>query len=55
MKFKDADLIGVPYRITVGKKLGQGMVEISERRTKASEDVAMEYAAPFVSAKIEPK
>ena len=33
VKFKDADLIGIPYRITVGKKLAQGNVEIAERRT----------------------
>ena len=31
VKFKDADLIGIPYRITVGKKIGQGVVELSER------------------------
>ncbi len=28
VKFKDADLIGVPYRVTVGKKLAQGVVEL---------------------------
>ena len=39
VKFKDADLIGVPFRITVGKKLASGMVELVERRTKASVDV----------------
>ncbi|MEA2102261.1 MAG: His/Gly/Thr/Pro-type tRNA ligase C-terminal domain-containing protein, partial [Thermodesulfobacteriota bacterium] len=32
VKFKDADLIGVPWRITIGKKgLKDGMVEIKER------------------------
>ena len=55
VKFKDADLIGIPYRVTVGKKLAQGIVEITERRTKKSEDVAIECAAPFVAAKIELK
>jgi prolyl-tRNA synthetase len=39
VKFKDADLIGVPYRVTVGKKLPQGLVELVNRRTKTSEDV----------------
>ena len=34
VKFKDADLIGIPYRITVGKKLAQGKVEVVERGTK---------------------
>lgn len=33
VKFKDADLIGYPLRITVGKALEEGMVEIKERAT----------------------
>ena len=33
-KFKDADLIGVPYRITIGSKgLAEGLIEIRERAT----------------------
>jgi prolyl-tRNA synthetase len=39
VKFKDADLIGIPFRITVGKKLASGMVELSERRTSQKTDV----------------
>jgi prolyl-tRNA synthetase len=39
VKFKDADLIGVPYRITVGKKVGDGVIELFDRRAKKSEDV----------------
>lgn len=31
VKFKDADLIGVPVRIVVGKKCGEGIVEYKER------------------------
>lgn len=35
VKFKDADLIGIPFRVTVGKKaLAQGKVELRNRRTK---------------------
>jgi prolyl-tRNA synthetase len=41
VKFKDADLIGIPYRITVGKKLPQGIVELVERRPKRSTDIPM--------------
>ena len=41
VKFKDADLIGIPYRITVGKKVADGMVELFERATKKSEDVKL--------------
>src|SRR5580692_1541714 len=39
VKFKDADLIGVPYRVTVGKKLAQGAVELSTRKSRTSRDV----------------
>ena len=39
VKFKDADLIGIPYRITIGKKVADGLVELFERATKTSEDV----------------
>jgi len=41
VKFKDADLIGIPYRITVGKKISDGIVELFDRRAKKSEDVTM--------------
>ena len=34
VKFKDADLIGIPVRIVVGKKCGEGIVEYKERREK---------------------
>jgi len=45
VKFKDADLIGVPYRITVGKrKLDQGLVEIFARSTKQLRDVKLDSA-----------
>ncbi|HZS44353.1 MAG TPA: proline--tRNA ligase [Blastocatellia bacterium] len=40
VKFNDADLIGVPFRITIGqKKLADGKVEIVTRSTRQSEDV----------------
>ena len=39
VKFKDADLIGIPYRITIGKKVADGVVELYDRRVKQSEDV----------------
>jgi prolyl-tRNA synthetase len=42
VKFKDADLIGVPYRITVGKKkLASGLVEVFDRSTKQIQDVKL--------------
>jgi prolyl-tRNA synthetase len=48
VKFKDADLIGVPFRITVGKKLGAGLVELVDRKTKQSVDVPVAEAAAAV-------
>jgi prolyl-tRNA synthetase len=41
VKFKDADLIGIPFRINVGKKLSEGKVELITRSTRASRDVMM--------------
>jgi len=38
VKFKDADLIGVPFRVVVGKKLAQGEVELIERKTRGAAD-----------------
>jgi prolyl-tRNA synthetase len=52
VKFKDADLIGIPFRVTVGKKLAQGQVEIVERRTRAATDVAVAEASAHVVGKI---
>jgi prolyl-tRNA synthetase len=52
VKFKDADLIGVPFRITIGKKLAQGMVELVERRGKKSADVPVGEAAAAVKARV---
>ncbi|HEY4010683.1 MAG TPA: proline--tRNA ligase [Acidobacteriaceae bacterium] len=42
VKFKDAELIGVPYRINIGKKLGEGKVEVVDRLKHTSEDVTLE-------------
>jgi prolyl-tRNA synthetase len=41
VKFKDADLIGIPYRINVGKKAAEGKVELVTRATASSEDIAI--------------
>jgi prolyl-tRNA synthetase len=48
VKFKDADLIGIPYRITIGKKVAEGVVELFDRRTKKSEDVKIGDVAKHV-------
>ncbi|MDX6447470.1 MAG: prolyl-tRNA synthetase [Blastocatellia bacterium] len=48
VKFKDADLIGIPYRITLGKKIADQMVELFDRRTKQSEDVKLDEIVSHV-------
>jgi prolyl-tRNA synthetase len=53
VKFKDADLIGVPYRIVAGRKLADGTVEIVERRTKQRFDVPAGEAAAWVRARVD--
>lgn len=45
VKFKDADLIGIPYRIVTGRSLANGKVEVVERATRKSEEIPLEAAA----------
>ena len=40
IKFKDADLIGVPVQVVVGKLAGEGKVEVRDRATKSAEVIA---------------
>jgi prolyl-tRNA synthetase len=42
VKFKDADLIGIPYRVTVGNKLKQGNVELFSRRDRKTKEVSLD-------------
>jgi prolyl-tRNA synthetase len=39
VKFKDADLVGIPFRVTVGKKVTEGTVEVVLRSTREIRDV----------------
>ncbi|QFZ91127.2 proline--tRNA ligase [Synechococcus elongatus] len=42
VKFKDADLIGIPYRIVTGRSLKEGKVEVVQRASKESSAIAVE-------------
>jgi prolyl-tRNA synthetase len=53
VKFKDADLVGIPYRINVGKKAAAGQVELVTRSTAGSVDVAISDVLAAVKEKIE--
>lgn len=56
VKFKDADLIGIPVRITVGKKAAEGLVEYKLRKDDAvseiSADDAVAQACAFIRAEL---
>ena len=41
VKFKDADLVGIPFRVTVGKKVTEGTVELVQRSTREIRDVSI--------------
>jgi prolyl-tRNA synthetase len=53
VKFTDAELIGIPFRITVGKKISDGFVELVERSTRQSSDVRLEEAPKLLKQKVE--
>jgi prolyl-tRNA synthetase len=52
VKFNDADLIGVPYRITIGKKIKEGKVELFTRSTRQSQDVPVDSVVQAISDSI---
>jgi prolyl-tRNA synthetase len=41
VKFKDADLVGIPFRVTVGKKVTEGTVEVVQRSTRTTHDASI--------------
>jgi prolyl-tRNA synthetase len=41
VKFKDADLVGIPFRVTVGKKVTEDTVEVVRRSTRQMEDASI--------------
>jgi len=48
IKFKDADLIGLPLRITIGKALASGRVELTARRTRQVQEVDIDKVVPLL-------
>jgi len=42
MKFKDAELIGIPYRVVTGRSLAEGKVEMVQRANGEKQEVALE-------------
>jgi prolyl-tRNA synthetase len=52
VKFKDADLVGIPFRINVGKKAASGQVELVTRATSQSVDVALGEVVSKLRARV---
>jgi prolyl-tRNA synthetase len=50
VKFKDAELIGVPFRIAIGKKLADGKVEVLNRLTNLTDDVLVDEVVTYLKA-----
>ncbi len=54
VKFKDMDLIGIPFRITVGKRINDGIVEIKERTSSEFNEIKLnevvEYTKEYVKS-----
>ncbi len=50
VKFKDADLVGIPYRVTVGKKVTEGTVEVVRRSTREMQDASISAITDYFEA-----
>lgn len=47
-KFKDADLLGFPFKVVSGKKAAEGIVEVKIRRTNETLEVAIADVVPTI-------
>jgi prolyl-tRNA synthetase len=51
VKFKDAELIGVPLIVVVGRGLADGLIEVRDRASGERTDVALDSVVAHVTAK----
>ncbi len=51
VKFKDADLVGIPYRVNVGRGVAEGKVEVFTRATKEKKEVGMNEVAGSIGSR----
>ena len=49
VKFKDADLIGIPYRIVTGRSLKENKVEVVERKSRQSQEIPIDEVVTTLS------
>lgn len=52
VKFKDADLLGIPYRVVVGRDAGTGMVEVTPRRGGSRLTLAVAEACDWLRERV---
>jgi prolyl-tRNA synthetase len=52
VKFKDADLIGIPYRINIGRGVAEGKVEFVDRLNRHTQEIALERIVSTVTEQI---
>jgi len=56
IKFNDMDLIGIPLRITIGKKLQDNLVEVKERASNEFKDInineVVEYTKEYIKSNL---
>ncbi|MPN45307.1 Proline--tRNA ligase [bioreactor metagenome] len=48
VKFNDMDLIGVPFRVVVGKSIEKGMVEVKARTEKDSKEIEIDKVVEYI-------
>lgn len=53
VKFKDSELVGIPYRVVTGRSLSEGKVEVVKRANKESQDIAIEEVVATVKSWIQ--
>ena len=51
-KFNDSVLIGIPYRITVGKRIGEGIVELKRRDSSDVQELTIDEAIEFLKNEV---
>jgi prolyl-tRNA synthetase len=54
VKFKDADLVGIPFRVTVGKKVTEGTVEVVQRSTREMRDASISAITEYFEKLLRP-
>jgi prolyl-tRNA synthetase len=52
VKFKDADLIGIPYRVVTGRSLVAGRVELVERASGEAQEVPLDQVVTLIQARL---